>query len=73
MYSITIPSLTTEFNAFSPVMIHHKQDKFSLVLCPDHLATGDTGLKDILRYRLVKVYVVHISIIPFSAGIVKKT
>jgi hypothetical protein len=52
-------------------VIHHKEDEPGFVICPNELATGIAGLKDIFGYWFVKVYIVHIPRIPRFERFVK--
>jgi hypothetical protein len=52
-------------------MIHHEKNKSGFVICSNELTTRYAGLKDILGKGLVKVYIIHISRIPYFGGEVK--
>lgn len=57
---MTKPSPSTELNTFSSIVIHHKENESGFVICPNKSTAVNTGLENILRYWLVKVYIVFL-------------
>jgi hypothetical protein len=54
-------------------MIHHEKNKSGFVICSNELTTINAGLKDMLGKGLVKVYIIHISRIPYFGEQVNTT